>query len=647
MKTPSLLFRRRLPGASLVVLLFCSVIAGFQLVLAQSTGTISGRVVDVNTDMGISGVTVSANGPSLQTNTTDSNGYYTVSDLAPGPYRIAVSASGYVSHSFTLFVYETGTTPLDFRLHRLSVTGRVHDSSAPVIGIAEANVTVGEYFVLTNSTGHYELLDLSDGTHTVAATAPGYTNESQLVTVSIGVSAVADFGLSQVAPGRISGTVTDSSNHRGLHQATVKVSRESFENLGETDQNGQYTIENVPAWPFWTIDAYKTGYVAQSTTTAVQSGETTTLDFSLTPFGIINGTVKDEITDQPIAGALVKADSAFLNTTNSNGYYTMFVLAGKYTVTASAPGYASESQSNVMVSGGETITQDFALETIPLGSIIGNVTDFKTGSGIAGATVTADGYANTTDSNGNYILRNLPAWTYTVAVSAAGYVGDSMKRTVPSAGSVTADFTLAPYTKTHLEPYLNFGNPDQSFNVNISISDARCVYSWEIYLWWNPALLDAANVVEGDFLFGLFGNRTTELSFETYPNEGVIHVNGWSTLTTPDDGVNGNGTLATITFQIKANGACNIDITNAMLFDPDGFPMFISPNAMKGALFRTLQSDVNNDGIVSVFDLYDVGKAYGSEPCETNWNANADVTRDRIINEFDLCQIGKDYSTST
>ena len=601
----------------------------------------------MNTDMGISGVTVSANGPSLQTNTTDSNGYYTVSDLAPGPYTIAASASGYVNHSFTLFVYETGTTPLGFRLHRLSVTGRVYDSTTPSIGIAEANVTIGGYFVLTNSTGHYELLDLSDGTHTVAATAPSYTNESQLVTVSTGVSAVAHFELSQVAPGTISGTATDSSTHQGLHQATVRVSRESFENLAKTDQNGQYMIENVPAWPFWTVDVYKAGYVAQSTTTAVRSGQTSTLNFALTPFGIINGTVKDQATNQPIAAAVVKADSEFLNTTNSNGYYTMFVLAGTYTLTASAPGYESEERSNVKVLEGKTTTEDFTLEAIPPGDIIGNVTDFKTGKGIAGATVTADGYANTSDSNGNYILRNLPAWTYTVAVSAAGYVGDSMKRSVPSAGSVTADFTLAPYTKMHLEPYLNFGNPNQSFNVNISISDARCVYSWEIYLWWNPALLDAANVVEGDFLLGLFENRTTELSFETYPNEGVIHVNGRSTLTTPDDGVNGNGTLATITFQIKAKGACNMDITNAMLFDPDGFPMFISPNAMKDALFRTLQSDVNNDGIVSVFDLYDVGKAYGSEPCETNWNANADVNRDRTINEFDLWQIRKDYSTST
>ena len=585
MKTPSLLCKKKFLCAVLVELLFHLSIVGLQLVFAQTTGTISGRVINMETGMGIFGATVSANGPSQQVNTTDPNGYYTLSGLAPGPYVIAASASGYLSQSFILFVYETGTAPLDFRLHLLSVIGRVYDSSTPSIGIAEANVTIGESFVLTNSTGHYEMLDLSDGTYTVAATAPGYTNQSQLVTVSTGVSTVADFGLSQVPPGMISGMVTDSSTSLGLYQATVRVSRGSFEKLGETDQNGQYTIEDVPAWPFWAIDAYKTGYVAQSTTTAVQSGETTPLDFALTPFGIINGTVKDQATDQPVAGALVKADSEFLSTTDSNGYYAMFVLAGRYTVTASAPGYASESQSNVKVFEGETTTQNFALETVPLGSIIGNVTDVKTGSGIAGVTVTADGHTNTTDANGNYILSSLPSWTYNVTVSASGYASDSTKRTVPSGGSITADFMLASYTRVHLKPHSNTGNLGQSFNLNINISEARFVYRWEVYLWWNPALLDAANVVEGNFLRGPFGNRTTEFSFETYPNEGVIHVKGWSTLITPDGGVNGSGTLATITFQIKAKGACNIDVTNAMLWDPDGFPMF--PNAMEGAFFET------------------------------------------------------------
>jgi len=94
---------------------------------------------------------------------------------------------------------------------------------------------------------------------------------------------------------------------------------------------------------------------------------------------------------------------------------------------------------SLRVDEGETITQNFALDEIPPGSIIGNVTDIKTGSEIAGAIITADGHTNTTDVNGNYILSSLPSWTYNVTVSAEGYVSDSTKRTVPSGGTITYD----------------------------------------------------------------------------------------------------------------------------------------------------------------------------------------------------------------
>ncbi len=563
-------------------------------------GTANGRVVDLNTGLGIAGTIVSAAGPSHQTNTTDTNGYYTISEIAPGPYAISTLASGYLSQTYELFIRETANPPLpDFRLHLLSIRGRVYDSSIPGVGIAEANVTINGHFVFTNSTGYYEALDLSDGQLTIAATAPGYTNETQQVTVSAGTTAIADFGLDQVAPGTISGTVTDSSTTQALSQAIVRVSSGSFEKSAVADPNGEYSIESVPAWPYWTVDAYEIGYVSQSTTAEVEPSSSLTLDFELTPFGIINGTVKDQDTDQPIAGALVKADSAFQGTTDSTGHYTMFALADRYTVAASAPGYASESQSNVRVTEGDTTTLDFIISTIPTGSIVGNVTDTETGTGIAGASVTVNGHTNTTDTNGDYILSNLPSWTYNVTAAAAGYSSDTTTRTVPSGGSVTANFALPPYTRIHLGPYSNTGDPGESFSLNIDISEARFVDAWEVYLWWNPAILEASDVSEGDFLKGPYGNRTTALSCETYPGEGVIHIEELSTLGTPDSGVSGNGTLATIVFQIKAKRASNIDLTSGLLFNPTGFPIF--PRAIEGAVFVVVHGNVNRGGGMQEF----------------------------------------------
>jgi hypothetical protein len=273
------------------------------------------------------------------------------------------------------------------------------------------------------------------------------------------------------------------------------------------------------------------------------------------------------------------------------------------------------------------------------------VTDVKTASGIAGALVIADGHSNFTNANGNYMLSNMPAWSYTINVSASGFLSSSTQRTVPSGGSTTADFALSPDTQVSSEPYLNFGSSGESFSVDLFLSDSRFVYSWEIYLWWNPDLLDAVSLVEGTFLKGNLGNRPTAFSFDEYVDEGVIHAICQSTLPMPDSGVSGSGTLATLTFQIEANGSCSISITSALLFSPPpSMPTFLS--VMDNAIFRTLQSDVNNDGVVNSLDLVCVKEAYGSKPGDANWNASADVNRSLIINASDLHKLGKDYGLS-
>jgi len=629
----------------LILFLVCSFTASLPLAYGQSTGTIKGKVKNLKIGTGIENAQVECSGPSHGSTATDAYGNYTITGLAPGPYTIAITALGYVQKTHSTFIYPTMNTPPDFMLNMLSIRGRVHDAASPSTGIAEANITIGEEIRLTNSTGHYEWLDLSNGTYTLMVSAPGYASQTQQVTVSTGNTQLADFASASVPAGRISGTVTDDATRDPVNQATVRVRRGSWEREATTDLNGQYSIENVPAWASWTVDAYKVGYVAQSTTASVQSGATTSLNFALVPFGRITGTVRDQTTNQPIDQALVKADSEFLNTTDANGYYTIFALAGTYTVTASAPGYSSSSQGNIRVRAGGTETVNFLLQSVPPGNIVGNVTDATTGSPIVGATVTADvGYSNITDSDGRYTLSNLPAWTYTVNVSATGFIGDTILRSVPSSGSITADFQLAPFTRIRLEPYVNFGNPGQSFNVNLDVADARFVHSWDAYLWWNPALFDVSTASEGDFLKGEFGNRTTQFSYETYPNEGVIRMRGWSSLATLDSGVSGSGTLALLTLQVKAKGACTIDVTNALLYDPGAMPSF--PNAMEDAVFRTLQGDVNNDGTVDKPDLDVVVGLYGSKFGDPSWNASADVNSDHVIDVFDEHRVGRDYGQS-
>ena len=81
------------------------------------------------------------------------------------------------------------------------------------------------------------------------------------------------------------------------------------------------------------------------------------------PPGTIVGTVTDALTGDPIPEANVTVTPGdYSDTTDAYGhYYITDVLAGNYTVTASATGYESASQTNIIVYAEETTTVNFTL----------------------------------------------------------------------------------------------------------------------------------------------------------------------------------------------------------------------------------------------------------------------------------------------
>jgi protocatechuate 3,4-dioxygenase beta subunit len=212
------------------------------------------------------------------------------------------------------------------------------------------------------------------------------------------------------ATGTIQGTVKDTNN-QPIQGATVSVEGTSLQ--ATTNSQGYYQITDVPAGNK-TVTASKSGYNSQSKTVTVVAGQTTTVDFSLTPVpttGTIQGTVKDT-NNQPIQGATVSVEGTSLQaTTNSQGYYQITdIPAGNKTVTASKSGYNSQSKT-VNVVAGQTTTVDFSLTPVPTtGTIQGNVKDTNN-QPIQGATVSVEGTSlqATTNSQGYYQITDVPA----------------------------------------------------------------------------------------------------------------------------------------------------------------------------------------------------------------------------------------------
>ena len=160
------------------------------------------------------------------------------------------------------------------------------------------------------------------------------------------------------AQGSITGTVTDVSTGAGLVGATVTDGAAST----VTNASGAYTLSNVPAGSY-TVSASTSGYTTASQSVSVTAGQAATAGLALAKTvaaGSISGKVTDASTGAGIAGATV-SDGPASATTDSTGAYTLAgVPAGTYTLTVSASGYGSGSQS-VSVTSGQTTTANIAL----------------------------------------------------------------------------------------------------------------------------------------------------------------------------------------------------------------------------------------------------------------------------------------------
>ncbi len=196
-------------------------------------------------------------------------------------------------------------------------------------------------------------------------------------------------------------------------------------------------MDNFQDWPYY-VEFVK----ASLGTFAHMSG-------CLIPGGIghLDGHVTAASGGAPIAEATVRAQDAaghsFPATTDGTGYYTRTLLAGTYTVTASAYGYLPTSVSGVPIVTDTVTTQDFSLQTAPTYIVSGTVSEAGTGLPLF-AQITFDGSPEVawTDPGTGYYAIALPEGDYTMHVRAD--LHEPAERAIVLDHDQTQDFALDP-----------------------------------------------------------------------------------------------------------------------------------------------------------------------------------------------------------
>ena len=160
----------------------------------------------------------------------------------------------------------------------------------------------------------------------------------------------------------------------------------------------------------------------------------------------ISGTILDH-NNSPLSGVGVvfnfRGGLFGKTTTNENGHYSQEGFSsGAYTLTASRPGFAAQSQT-VVVTGADTAA-DFQLKALVY-SVSGTATT-PDGSAIPEAMVTLDdpaGSSTATDGEGRYYFADLTPRAYVLAVSKPGSVAETKRIDIIDA-DISVDVMLQP-----------------------------------------------------------------------------------------------------------------------------------------------------------------------------------------------------------
>ena len=268
------------------------------------------------------------------------------------------------------------------------------------------------------------------------------------------------------------------------------------------------------------------------------------------------------------------------------------------------------------------------------------VTD-QSGSALVGAavtfTVTAGGGSlntatTTTDANGRAqgtLTLGRNAGVNTVSVSIAG----SPAVTFNAVGEVHGG-SGAKLFSSEIAP-VSIGT---TFTINLTVENITDLAGWQLGVAFNPSVLSAVSVSEGDFLKQGGG--------ATFFLEGIIDniagsITNVSGAYLGTGGVSGTGVLLSITFSAKTVGEGSLQLRDVRLGTPAGsaipYEITLHPVIVGN---RSPAWDVNRDGQVNVFDLIMVAQNFGlSQPTDSL----ADVNSDGTINIFDMIIVAQHF----
>ena len=186
---------------------------------------------------------------------------------------------------------------------------------------------------------------------------------------------------------------------------------------------------------------------------------------------------------------------------------------------------------------------------------------------------------------------------------------------------------------------------EDTFTLHLNTENVKSLAGWQADLVFNPDVLEAVEVIEGDFLMS--DDEQTRFNGGTIQNS-AGKITGINVLRLSGSGVSGKGTLCSVSFNVIGPGECRLTLENfeAGASSTQSIPS-IPPEyiiVVEGEVSTRLAADVNQDGQVNILDLIKVAQSLGEDP---SLNPQADVNSDGTINILDLIAVAQSLGEST
>ncbi|MFC3959034.1 carboxypeptidase regulatory-like domain-containing protein [Halovivax cerinus] len=412
----------------------------------------------------------------------------------------------------------------------------------------------------------------------------------------------ATAAIQEVTSGRVEGTISDNKTGEHIEGATVAIEavNDDWSTTAETNPDGTYVVENVPAIRNYTVIASADGYEENSAEVSPRGMETVTADVSLDGNASVSGTLTDatEVSQAALPNASAEIavtyenGSSFSVSTEADGDGA-FELDGvkggsQINLTVDVPGYETNTTESIdMPNPG---VKD--LGTIQLtgnATLSGTMTDGD-GTPLPEETVTAETgsrtYESRSTSDGSYAI-SLPGTraTYNVSVDAEGFAPWNESLTID--GDHTQNIELEA-TTVLTGTVTDYETETGLAGIEVAVEDA------------GETVATAATAADGAYSVGLPQNGTYNVS---------IDASGYDSWERTDLTVDGE-------YSLNASLSGDANVTLDVGDQISGAPIENATVALENETVGTYNASTNATGVVTVEN---VSSAY-------NYTVSVDAT---------------------